>query len=152
MPAPQSASTVSVACKLPHGLELRLFKPVKTFEPVLGGNGSREVLTHQPLPGSVQIAGNSHPQNHGPRSPIVGGFALTHGVPKDFWDQWYDANKDADMVRNGMIFAHTETRSTEAEAKEKEGLRSGMERLDPNNLPPQFSKGPFKIETMKREA
>lgn len=129
-----SSEVVTVGCKLPHGVVLRAFRPTTRHEPVMGG-GTREVTIHEPTGETFQVHGNSHPQNAAPAHLMAGGFALTTGVPKKLWDDWVKANADADMVRNGLIFAHGETRSVEAQAREKEGVRSGLERLDPNNLP-----------------
>lgn len=133
-PRAKSGQTVTVACKLPHGLALRLYDMVETNQPVMGG-GMKVVKQAQQLPGEFMINGNAHAQNAGPACQITGGYALTPGVPKDFWDRWLEANKGSDMVRNNLIFAHEQTSSADGEAREKEKVRSGLERLDPNNLP-----------------
>lgn len=134
----KSAETVTVACKLPAGLILRLHRMEETQEPVMGG-GSRTVRQARQVGESVRINGNAHPQNKAPRHQIVDGadfgYALTPNVPKAFWDQWLEQNKDHAAVKNGLLFAHVEHRSVEAEAREKEKVRSGMERLNPEKLP-----------------
>ncbi len=38
--------------------------------------------------------------------PIVAGYALTSGIDKDVWDEWWARNQDADIVKRGMILAH----------------------------------------------
>ncbi len=70
-----------------------------------------------------------------PKHPIVEGVALTFGVPKAFWDRWLAANKDAMFVKNGLVFAHEQPASVEDMAKERVLQKSGLERLDPKNLP-----------------
>jgi len=126
--------TVTVACKLPNGLILRLFTMAEKNEQVMGG-GSRKIKEAVEHPKRVVLNGNSHPQNAAPRAQIASGCALTMGVDKEFWDTWLAQNKDSDVVRNGLVFAHEKIENTSAEAKDKVTLRSGLERLDPKKLP-----------------
>ena len=128
------AGTVSVACKLPHGLQLRVFDMITTSEPVMGG-GMRDVKTARQVGEPVIIKGNAHPQNEAPRAEISSGYAITHGVDKDFWDSWVAQNASHEAVRNGLIFAHEKGGNTTAEAREKVEVRSNLERLDPTKLP-----------------
>jgi hypothetical protein len=97
------------------------------------------------------IEGNSWPHGMAPVSPMASGFALTPGVDKAFFDLWLDQNKTADMVKNGLLFAHSETRSVEAQARDHEAIKSGLERLDPANLPREFRKkdGSAKLKQSK---
>lgn len=136
-----SNATVTVASKLPMDFVLKLYTWTKRNELVMGG-GTREVRVAEAARGVKQfiVQGNSWAQNKGAHQQIVGGFAITHGIPKDFWDQWLEQNKDSDIIVNGMLFAHGETASAISEAKEKEKEKSGLERLDPNNLPKGLQK------------
>jgi hypothetical protein len=131
-----SNATVSVASKLPMDLTLKLFNFVTKNELVMGG-GSREVKVAELARGAKHfvVQGNSWAQNKGAHQQIVGGYAITHGIPREFWERWLEQNKESDIVVNGMLFAHGESASTIAEAKEKEDQKSGLERLDPNKLP-----------------
>jgi hypothetical protein len=133
-PATNSTETVTIACKLPHGLVLRVFDMVEFDEPVLGG-GFRKSKISQERPERFVINGFSHPQNRAAAHPIIEGFALTPGVPKELWEKWLDQNRRSDMVKNGLIFAQPRSESAEAMAKERKATRSGLERLDPNALP-----------------
>jgi hypothetical protein len=126
--------TVTVACKLPHGLVLRVFNMVEAQEPVMGG-GFRKVKVAQERPERAEIKGWAHPQNHAPKAPLIGGFALTAGVDKDLWDTWKTQNAESDLVKNGLIFAHEKADSVQDQAKDQRALRSGLERLDPKKLP-----------------
>lgn len=126
----QSTETVTVACKLPHGLELRVFDMIETQEPMFGG-GYKPVKVARERAERAIIKGNAFPQEKGPSGPIIGGFALTHGVPKDLWDLWIKQNARLVAVQKGLIFAHLKADNTEAEAREKEEIKSGLERLDP---------------------
>lgn len=142
-----SNATVTVASKFPMDFTLRLHDFIKRYEPVMGG-GTREVKIAERRRGAKDfiVQGNSWAQNKGAHQQIHSGYAITHGIPKAFWDEWLDQNKDADYVLNGMLFAHAETASTMAEAREKEGEKSGLERLDPLNLP----KGLKQADEMRR--
>ena len=135
------AGTVSVACKLPHGLQLRVFDMITTSEPVMGG-GMRDVKTARQVGEPVIIKGNAHPQNEAPRAEISSGYAITHGVDKDFWDLWVTQNASHEAVRNGLIFAHEKVGNTAAEAREKVEVRSNLERLDPTKLPRGLESAP----------
>jgi hypothetical protein len=131
-----SNATVTVASKFPMDFTLRIFDFVKRYEPVMGG-GTREVKIAERRRGSKEfiVQGNSWAQNRGPHQQLHSGYAITSGIPKAFWDEWLEQNKEADYVVNGMLFAHAETASTMSEAREKEKEKSGLERLDPKNLP-----------------
>lgn len=126
--------TVTIACKMPNGLILRLFDMIDGSEPVMGG-GTRSVKVAQEVSERVVIHGFSHPQNAAPKALIVGGYALTSGVSKEFWDRWLKDNANTAIVKNRLIFAHEKQDNTKAEAREKKETRSGLERLDPKKLP-----------------
>lgn len=132
-------ATVMVACKLPHGLVLQACEKIKKMEPV-GGGLMREVDAYVPMGATFTIAGTAHPQNQAPSAEISNGFALTRGVPKDLWDRWLAQNQTLEAVRKGLIFAHEGAGKTKDETREKAKLRSGLERIDPNNLPPEFAR------------
>ena len=126
--------TVTVACKFPNGYVLCAFDPVEDIENT--PNGTRSVKRFRRRPGSdFKLNGVSHRQNMMPKSEIMNSFAITTGVPKDIWDNWYSYFKDTDAVRNGMIFAHGKVESVRAETSEKQKEKSGLERLDPNAKP-----------------
>ncbi|PVX61242.1 hypothetical protein [Paraburkholderia unamae] len=131
-----SNATVTVASKSPFDITLKLYDLVEQNEPVLGG-GFRTFKQFRERVGAptFMIQGNSWPQNKGPHQQIVGGYAITHGIPKAFWDEWLEQNENADYVKNKMIFAHTEAASVTSKAADQAEIRSNMERLDPSNLP-----------------
>lgn len=105
--------TVTVACKLPHGLHLQ-------------------------LPGHprVTVRGNAEPRGadlvNYRGKPIEAGYALTHGVDAAFWAQWLKLHEKMDIVAKGFIFAHAQTQSVKSHAREYEGLMSGLEPIDPD--------------------
>ena len=110
------AGTVVVACKITNGLILRLFEMADT--PEVHPNGFRTIQKARQKGDPVKIAGYAHDIMHVPKAPISGGYALTTGVDADFWEEWLDQNRDADYVRNGLIFAHEKSADVRAQAKE----------------------------------
>ena len=112
-----STATVTVGCKLPHGLILDLAEP---------GQPERRVV----------IAGKN-------RARIIGGYGLTPGVPKDFWDEWLAKHQALSFVKQGLVFAHKTEASAVAEAKEKSELRTGFEEIDRNALPSKIETAEF---------
>ena len=132
-PAARTGSTVSVGNKLPYTMILRLHDFHEASEPVMGG-GSRTVRTAHQIGESVVIRGSGHPVNKAADIQIVGGYALTHGVDKDFFERWLSQNSDLDTVTKGLIFARNNHSDVEAGAREQAGLRTGLEAGNPKNL------------------
>lgn len=124
------SGTVTVACKLPNGLLLRVFQMVDSNEPVMGG-GWRDVKRAEPFGEQVHIKGYALPANMQGIGLHVGGYALTPNVDADFWELWLNQNRDADYVRNGLIFAHEKKADAIAESKEKAQVWDGMGPLIP---------------------
>ena len=55
----------------------------------------------------------------------------TDDVPAEFWEAWEKENIDHPLVTNGLISAQASVKSAQAEAKERAGVKSGFEALDP---------------------
>ena len=148
-----ASKTVTVACKLPHGLTLRLFKMVAHEEPVLGG-GVRDSQVAEEVGDRVTIHG--YLRAHGDEREIRvltrglgrSGWALTPGVNRTFFEEWIKQNKDMPAVKNGLIKAHESTSYLEGFAKEHTKLKNGVEPIDPKN-PPRV--GRLKIQTFKKD-
>lgn len=136
----RSGATVTVACKHPGGLILRVFKMEDFNEPVMGG-GFRTSQKAIQMEQQVVIRGPAVPFGVVPDFRIVGGYALTEGVPADFWELWLQQNATSDIVKNRMIHAHESTPYMVDQAKEQKDLRSGMEPInpakDPRNVQPR---------------
>jgi hypothetical protein len=120
--------TVTIACKLPNGLILRVFKLEKSQEAT--PLGQHDIDIARDTGKRITIAGNAAPHGKSPLAPISGGYALTHNVDADTWEQWLAANINSDLVRNKMIFAHAKQNELDAEARANETRLSGLERLD----------------------
>jgi hypothetical protein len=117
------------------------------MRPLLGG-GSKEVTEYVPTGEECRINGCA--VAFGEESPheMRKGYAMTFNVPARLWDEWYEANKTTSMmIKNGLIWAHHQQASVEAFAREHEKARSGLERLDRNNLPQLGKAGRMAVTT-----
>lgn len=123
------SGTVTVACKIPNGLILRLFEMVDTTEVM--PNGHRTIKKAQPKGEPVRINGYSR-EFMAPRAGLASGFALTRNVDADYWEEWLNQNRDADYVRNGLIFAQVQTADTKAKAKELRDVSDNQGPLVPD--------------------
>ena len=129
-------ATVTVFCKLPAGLRLRLHEVREENELVMGG-GSRKVKLARPMGEPVVINGTAAPHGHAPRDKagnyilVSGGYAATPNVDKDFWDKWMYQNNELDLVRNHLIYAHEKPAEAEAWARDHVSIRTGLEPLTP---------------------
>jgi hypothetical protein len=144
-PQTNSTATVTVACKLPHGLILRVFE-MEEIEVQLLNGPPKKVKQAKELAKRFFVNGFSHAQNRAPDYEIVGGiplangtpnggYALTPGVPKDLWDLWWEQNKTSAMARNGLIWAMESRNDVGAKAADGAKIKSGLERMDPEHLP-----------------
>lgn len=119
-----STDTVTVGCKLPHGLHLDIYNAdAKT-----------------PEERATVIA--RHTINGQNSQEIVGGHGITLGVPKAHFEQWMALNKNSAAVRNGLIFAHENAQSAVREAQEKKDTKSGFEGIDPAKPGPGVERAP----------
>jgi len=139
--APQTTGeTVTIACKLPHGLVLRVFAWEEFDEPMRDGSFKRskrarpiETMEYTVRGTWTASAGQAYARNNNAVTDLLpGGYALTYGVPKDTWDLWYEQNRHSALVRNNIIFAQlTHVKATE-QSKELRSVKSGLEPLDPD--------------------
>lgn len=137
---PRSSSTVTVACKLPSGIIMRLFKMEEMQEPAPGG--TRTIKKARQVGETFQIRGVAVPFGVIPSFRIVGGYALTPGVPRQFWEDWLEQNEELELVKNKLIFAHEQQDYVVDKAKDQASIRSGLEPIDPDN-PPKISNNKF---------
>jgi hypothetical protein len=100
--------TVTVACKLPNGLQL-------------------ELKGHPP----VKLNGTA--VHYGTPPVAVNGVALTHNVDADFWARWSKEYKNYTPVRLGLIFAGANDSDVIAQAAELRDVKTGLEPLDQDN-------------------
>lgn len=128
-PLTTGTATVIVACKLPQGHKARLHIGYEATEVIQGL--PHKMRKFRPTGEEFVFKGPARAQNEGPRVVTASGFALTFGVPADFWEKWYDQHKELDAVKAGLIFAYDRQADVKAAAKERKDIKTGLERLDP---------------------
>lgn len=128
--ADSAREVVSVACKLPNGFVMRGFLKTREVELVLGG-GSRDVDVHRPTGEETTIGGTA--ARFGVAPPIlVNGYRITRNVPKALWDNWYEANRNSDLVKNHIVYAAEAHDDAKAWSREHESVLTGLEGIDPD--------------------
>jgi hypothetical protein len=143
-----SGRKVNVACKLPNGLLLRLFLMVPRSEAT--PTGSRNTIVSEQIGPTVRLNGFARAWGVIPDYPIIGGYAITKNVPKEFFDTWLEQNKHAPFVKNKLVWAYEQLDKVEGQAKEWKDTKSGLEPLDPNKLPPTGNRF-VKLETFQKD-
>lgn len=142
-PAVRSGDTVTVGCKLPNGLWLSLHDMVDTA--IAGPSGftvvpmARRREERFCLNGTALDVAKLRRQEF-PGYLLVNGYALTPGIPRDFWEEWLKQNERSDLVRNHLIYAQDTHERAHAVANESTGVRSGLEPIDPAK-PPRDTRG-----------
>lgn len=140
--AAKSSATVTVACNIPNGIVLQLCKKVKWIEQTRDGNMDR--VRWDKVGPRLVLAGPAYPNGQIPdgfkeKPMIAGGYALTHDIPKDFWDEWLDQNAESSFVVNKQVFAQSALADAQSQAREQRDVRSGFEPinrdLDPKKDP-----------------
>lgn len=138
--APASGTdTVFVACKIPQGIIMDHYEISTDVEPMYGG-ASREIQRAFPTGRRFIIAGlgkDIAAMRHGvmPSAPNAGGYAITAGCPRDFWEWWSHAYRDQPMLdeKNPLVFAEPTLERALARARELSTTRSGFDPIDPAN-------------------
>lgn len=129
----RTGDTVTVACSMPGGILLELSELVEKDEQTPFGVRRVKESVRRPDRGQFKVRGPNLPFGVNATFPIIGGrYALTPGIPKDFWEEWCRINAHSDAVKNRVIFAHdTSDGATQmARAAVKDGVKSGFEGLD----------------------
>jgi hypothetical protein len=142
--------TVTVGCKIPNGLILRLFRPAEVLEQTR--DGLMKVKMAEPTGEQVVLNGSRYPgkpdEDERPYI-IMHGVAFTPDVSKDFWDTWLEQNKATDMVKRGLVFARAHDSDLRSQAAEMREVKSGLEPIDPDK--PGARIGERKLERGDRE-
>lgn len=134
--APQYTGTVTVACKLPNGLILRLFKMEDVREQT--PTGVRTIQQARQFGQSYTVRGPRIPFGSLPNFMIIGDYALTSNIPRDFWEEWLDQNQELDCVRNNLIYANEKPDNVADWARDHATVVSGLEPIDPSKPPREF--------------
>jgi hypothetical protein len=95
-----ASSTVTIGCKLPNGIILRI------------------------------ASGASVTLNGATSSRIVGGYGLTPDVDKGFWEAWKKEYATFEPFKNDLIFVQESVAKAKDQAREQADVKSGLEPLD----------------------
>lgn len=121
--------TVTVACKLPHGVVIRDHQKGVVHDPVLGG-GTRKVDVYRSVGPKIRIKGPVVPPAFIRLVEVVGGYAITSGIDADVFVRWMNWNRDAPFVQNLLIYGHEDRDHVLGWAREHGAVKSGVEPLD----------------------
>lgn len=128
-----AAATVTVCCKLPHGINVDLYDMVDRAEAAPGGMQTVKRAELRRNFKRITLNGFSYAQNKAPKNPVMEGFGLTFNVPREPMAEWLKLHADQDYVKNGLIFIQDGRREVEAQLKDHASQRSGLERIDPKD-------------------
>jgi hypothetical protein len=134
MSIPDTARTVTVGCKLPNGLVLSLQREGVEHEPLFGG-GTREVKVFRNYGKQVALNGFALKANSAPKHLVMGGYGLTPNVDAEFMKEWLEQFKETKFVQDQIIIVHAAKSDMAANARDGEKIMSGLEPIDPLNLP-----------------
>lgn len=137
------ATKITVGCRYPAGITMRLDQMVDVDRPVMAG-GVKTVKEARPWPekGSVKLNGCARFVGKDAPHDIRSGAGLTYGVDSDFFAEW--ARQNPELIKNKVVFAQVKADEAGAEAKDIKAAKTGLEPLDPKNMPDEFR---GKIET-----
>ena len=130
--------TVTIGCKWPNGIVMRLYdileeeiniqgRMVKENHAVLNPDYPEYVLNGFSID-LEKMAGGIPPEHQ-----IVGGYGLTHGIPRDFAEKWFEQNRQSSMVKNKLVFMASSEQNARSQARDQASLKSGIEPIDPSN-------------------
>ena len=131
------AGTLTVASKMQLPLALQLQHKTQREVEMYGG-GTKTVDVYFKDEKVVVLAGCAIDRGKPSEVHLAGGFALTHNVDADFWNEWVAQNKLFPPYAKGLIFAMEKPGATENEAKTRVKVKSGFEPVDPDNPPDEF--------------
>ncbi|MBS1057164.1 hypothetical protein [Gluconobacter kondonii] len=128
------ADTVTVLCRMPHGLRLRLSPEGDAERRARLSEEKRPDLSPVAYVKEVEIAGANRAPNYHPKDNILLGRVGRTTVDKAFWDAWVKQNADSDLVKNRCVFAEQTDARANARADEFKTEKTGFEPLDPEEI------------------
>jgi len=132
------SGVVTVACKIPNGLLLRVGEWVTSQQHVFGG-GVRDVKEWVSDGQVVEIKGPGGRLSDDPDSPTAIGYALTYNVNAEFMAKWFEENKSHNAVLNGQIFYAADRSRLTDQCKTTKGKRTGYEPINVKGGDPRVS-------------
>jgi hypothetical protein len=151
---------IVIATNLPQGLVLRNYKMVEKEE--ASPLGPRTIRKAQQVGKSLVLPGNgAHLRDLNPAAPVRYGYRISYftGQDGDAAQQWINSQIEADKFHeedegsllgsHAVIWGSTKE-EVEAKARsltKKDQARSGLEPMDPSDLPREFRGQRLKLET-----
>lgn len=126
-----TGDTVVIACKFPAGVRLQLYKDGEVPSGLRGEAGQKLVPGKLPVGPPVVVHGPRYHIGGSPHCEIIGGWALTRGVRRDFWMQWVQDNSKLQLVTEGLIRAFDTIEDARIECRRDRNIKTGMEPLAP---------------------
>lgn len=120
--------TVVVALKWPRGLFIQIHQEFD--QEVNLSNGGKQMQKRQMRIGDpVRLKPSILPFGAIPNYPIVNGFSLTRDVDANFWNSYYQQNKNLEMILSGLLCAFDNEADATAYCREYGALKHGLEPL-----------------------
>jgi hypothetical protein len=145
-------TTVVVGCAVPNGVKLRLHQQIEKMEPIPGGY--RTVKVWEAIPDAyITLDGNAkHLVQNDPRSPNGFGYRIHRlsGRDAELFLQWTkQQGKDCYLIDSKALIWHEEADHVEDQAEDlvKQQVKTGLEPIDPDNLPAEFRGRRLKLST-----
>ncbi|GBR70992.1 hypothetical protein [Gluconobacter kanchanaburiensis] len=125
------ADIVTVLCRMPHGLRLRIAPEGDAERRAKMSEEKRPDLSPVSYVKEIEINGaNRAPDFHPKDNALLGRVGRTV-VDKAFWEAWVKQNADSDLVKNQCVFAEMTEARANAKAAEFKTEKTGFEPLDP---------------------
>lgn len=131
---------MNVVCGLPAGIILE----VTHAKPEPDAAADKRIPRANPFEGQrYEIPGTNAVAKEQDRLIHVAGktpFGVGTRVPADFWDYWLKHHEDTIFVKNGLVSAFPTEDAANSEAKSRKGEKSGIDQLDPKDMPKGIEK------------
>lgn len=136
------ASTVSVYCRLPHGIWMQAQEEQSYSEQT--PSGVRSAKRFAPVGERVRIEGNAKGRgvdsDKTEHKRIIAGFAVTDGVPADLWRKWKAQNVGLEALIRGDIYAVAKAGDAAAKRDDADKVPTGLDPINPAALPAEFKR------------
>lgn len=115
--------TVTVACRMPSGVILRIFEMVDETKVTSSGMQTSKVAREVQR---VELNGSSPRNRQGPH--FLNAAGLTQ-VSRHLWETWCAQNHDSDLLARRIVFTAGVEDDTNAAVREVESVLTGFEPL-----------------------
>lgn len=121
------AETVTVLCRLPHGIELRIIPDGEIERRTKLSEDKRPDLRPISVLSRVVLNGANTAPNYHPKDNRMLGRVGKTAVDKAFWLKWVEQHAKSDLVKNHVVFAEQTDARADAKAREFADIKTGYE-------------------------